>query len=162
MAKDRTGLGDIASEALLTGAVSGTIGSAFAGVGAAPAALAGLGFGFLSGVARAAAEEINDAINDIDNLPNQVEDLLEQDANLRKKNRVTPEEIANNVRTTINSTDQIRENLLTDVQSMDEELKNLKQFRWEFLGFNTGHGFIQYLPIIKGKSLVELPLCDTY
>lgn len=126
MAKDRTGLGDIASEALLTGAVSGTIGSAFAGVGAAPAALAGLGFGFLSGVARAAAEEINDAINDIDNLPNQVEDLLEQDANLRKKNRVTPEEIANNVRTTINSMDQIRENLLTDVQSMDAEIASLE------------------------------------
>ena len=127
MAKDRTGLGDIVGEALLTGAITGTIGGATtAGVGAAPAALAGLGFGFLSGVARAAAEEINDAINDVDNLPNQVEDLLEQDASLRQKKSITPEEIANNVRATINNIDQIRQNLLTDVQGMDAEIASLE------------------------------------
>jgi len=127
MAKDRTGLGDIAGEAILSASITGTIGGATTGgVMAAPAALAGLGFGFLSGVARAAAEEINDAINDIDNLPNQVEDLLEKDAKLREQKRVTPEEIANNVRATINNIDQVRQNLLTDVQGMDAEIAALE------------------------------------
>jgi hypothetical protein len=103
---ERRGLGTIITNTLGGAAVGGATGAVFGGVGALPGALFGAIGGLFTGIAEVAWDAVDDYRNDIDELPNELEELLKQEqqdmfnVNRRgKRTRKSDETIAANAAT---------------------------------------------------------------
>jgi len=76
---ERRGLGTIIMNTLGGAAVGGATGAVFGGVGALPGALFGAIGGLFTGIGEVAWDAYDDYKNDIDELPNQLEEMLKQE-----------------------------------------------------------------------------------
>jgi hypothetical protein len=76
---ERRGLGTIITNTLGGAAVGGATGAVFGGVGALPGALFGAIGGLFTGIGEVAWDAYDDYKNDIDELPNQLEEMLKNE-----------------------------------------------------------------------------------
>ena len=117
---ERRGLGTIITNTLGGAAVGGATGAVFGGVGALPGALFGAIGGLFTGIGEVAWDAYDDYKNDIDELPNQLEEMLKQEQKDmfnygprgRKRGKKTDEEIKTNA-----------ENVNKDIETIIEGLR---------------------------------------
>lgn len=121
---DRAGIGSIAV-AVGTGAVSGGIVGAATGPGAPlVAAMTALGNGTLAGV-NVLYQYVDDAVNDLDQLPNTIEELARKEQKILENKKLTPEERKAALQNNAAALAKARDAVFADVTSLEADIAQM-------------------------------------